>query len=349
MLVSQPALASAKCGQGSLPQRLTIPAEGQYWYFTAGPCEFNPFINSMAFAAADSSTRFRVYGSNVDVINNGKWDGAIVFWPAVSSVALTGSSVTCYEAFFRPGYGTAMIGQAASSLLISVICDSPGGCQINHNVDLTSSCTTQRTSATAQLWYLDTCQGRCMAKEGARCGLPGEGCICPTGWKGKYCDMVDTPSPSPSPSDSGSGSSPATYDPSVWLGTYTVSSGCDQSQCCCAQTSTITAEPGTANPSYYTVTGKDLVGQCGSAPPPYVSTNVPVPTSDSVTYTINGQTHTAQRVSSTSLSDVNQHNNACSAMLKHQTSGATGAAAPLSFLMAACAVAHVLLYSVSRR
>lgn len=114
------------------------------------------------------------------------------------------------------------------------------------------------------------------------------------------------------------GSCSGAYDPTIWLGTYTLTSGCDQSQCCCAQTSTITA---TGN-EFYTVTGTNLAGQCGStSSSSSVSVSVPVPTSDSgVTYTVNGQSHTASRQSNGGIYDQNNADARCSATLSKGSS-----------------------------
>jgi hypothetical protein len=100
------------------------------------------------------------------------------------------------------------------------------------------------------------------------------------------------------------------YDATVWLGTYTIASGCDQTQCCCAQASTITAS-GTS----YTVTGTNLAGQCGTSVPTSVQATASTPTSDTVTYTINGQSHTATRQSDGGIVDRNNADASCSATL----------------------------------
>jgi hypothetical protein len=118
------------------------------------------------------------------------------------------------------------------------------------------------------------------------------------------------------------------YDPTVWLGTYTAT-GCDQTQCCCALSSTISASSDGAT---YTVAATNLQGQCGNTPSTStVSVSVPAPTSDSgVTYTTNGQTHMASRQSGGTILDQNESSATCNGIL-------TKTASPQQQVTSACA------------
>lgn len=113
-------------------------------------------------------------------------------------------------------------------------------------------------------------------------------------------------------SSSGGTSGQSVYDPSVWLGTYTISGGCDQSQCCCARTSTITAS---GDGSTYTITGTDIAGQCGSGDlPDSIAVTTPIPTSNVASYGVDGKRHTVTRDSASGgLDDQYSGNSACSA------------------------------------
>jgi len=130
----------------------------------------------------------------------------------------------------------------------------------------------------------------------------------------------------------------------MWLGSYFMASGCDQTQCCCAKTSTIaTAGYGSG---FYTVTGTNLVGQCGSITS--TSINIPVLTSDiGVNYLVDGQSHTASRQSNGNIYDQNNVKGRCSAELvkdspaPNQVSGAGSSSSsslnllPVTLLIAA--------------
>jgi hypothetical protein len=113
-----------------------------------------------------------------------------------------------------------------------------------------------------------------------------------------------------SAASTGSPSGQSVHDPTVWLGSYTIASSCDQTQCCCALTSTITASGDS-----YIVTGTNLAGKCGTSVPASVQATAPTPTSDTATYTVNGQAHTAQRQSDGSIIDTNTVAASCSATL----------------------------------
>ena len=129
------------------------------------------------------------------------------------------------------------------------------------------------------------------------------------------------------------------YDPSVWLGTYSIQSGCDQSTCCCAQTSTITDSN---DGSTYTITGSNLAGQCGSSPPSSVTAKATKPTSNTVTYSVDGESHTATRSDDgNTLYDSNASSAACSAYLVKSssiTSSSMATASASSGLLAALMV-----------
>lgn len=81
--------------------------------------------------------------------------------------------------------------------------------------------------------------------------------------------------------------------------------------------------------------GTSLAGQCGASPPASVSVSVPVPTSNTVSYTINGQTHTASRQSGGGIVDANMGNSACSATLTQSTVNAGAATSGPSMAMVA--------------
>jgi hypothetical protein len=101
----------------------------------------------------------------------------------------------------------------------------------------------------------------------------------------------------------------------VWLGTYTISAGCDQSQCCCARTSTITAN---GDGSTYTISGTNVAGNCGSSGdvPNAIVTTTAIPTSNVASYTFGGKIHTVTRDSvSGGLNDQYSGDSACSATL----------------------------------
>ena len=102
------------------------------------------------------------------------------------------------------------------------------------------------------------------------------------------------------------------YDPTVWLGTYAISGGCDQTQCCCAQTSTVTAG---SSGTTYIIMGTNLAGQCGSSPPVSVTATTPTPTSNTASYVAGGQMHIVTRQGNGDLIDQNQGTAACSATL----------------------------------
>lgn len=129
----------------------------------------------------------------------------------------------------------------------------------------------------------------------------------------------------------------------MWLGTYKVAQGCDQSTCCCAQTTTITAG---SDAKTYVVTGSDLAGLCGSNPPSTVTGSVARPTSDTFTYSVNGQSHQATRQSDGGIYDQNNASGSCSATLAKQsatnnTSRGSVASASLVLVLALLAMLAV--------
>jgi hypothetical protein len=150
---------------------------------------------------------------------------------------------------------------------------------------------------------------------GNSCQSSGSSTYSPPTATGATCSTT-----SPVASSTGSASTPSgttgpstaatVYDPTVWLGTYTIAQGCDETRCCCAHTSTITAS-GTS----YIITGTDLSGQCGTSPPGSVQVVAAAPTSDNVAYTVNGQGHTATRQSDGGIIDQNNADARCSATL----------------------------------
>lgn len=98
---------------------------------------------------------------------------------------------------------------------------------------------------------------------------------------------------------------------SQWLGDYS-SAGCDESVCCCFRTVTVS----TTGSGAYQVSGP-VAGQCSglSSMQVLLGEASSVSTSDSVTYTVNGQLHMAVRNSDGSITDTNQTNRRCSARL----------------------------------
>ena len=155
---------------------------------------------------------------------------------------------------------------------------------------------------------------------------PQEGGAACTGASSQACNTNACPTPAPAPAPTISSSSTAagsaggnSYDPTVWLGTYAISAGCDQTQCCCAQTSTVTVS---SSGTTYTITGTNLAGMCGSNPPASVTATTPTPTSDTASYVVSGKTHTVTRQSNGDLSDYIQSNAACSATLTRSSTPA---------------------------
>jgi len=148
------------------------------------------------------------------------------------------------------------------------------------------------------------------------CGAGGV-CICAAGYTGTYCTTV-APIPKSASSSTGSAVAPAGsgYDPTVWLGSYSAHF-CDSRQCCCASTVDITRTTG-GSAGTYLVTGSQLTGSCPSGVTS-ISATIPVPTSNSITYTLAAQAHTATfRPSTRSIVDINNAAEACSATLANK-------------------------------
>jgi hypothetical protein len=117
---------------------------------------------------------------------------------------------------------------------------------------------------------------------------------------------------------------------SLYPGSYTPS-GCSQSSCCCMTSVSISGSSST-----YTVSGP-LSGQCGSESS--VSVNFAPPTSNSITYSAFGNSHSATRSASNgNIADINNSNSACTAVL---IKNAAAAATPVIGVMAAMIAALI--------
>lgn len=98
----------------------------------------------------------------------------------------------------------------------------------------------------------------------------------------------------------------ADYDPSVWLGTYSVS-GCDTDDCCCLTSVKISQ----FDSSNYQFAGP-VSGECGTTTS--ASFEVAIPTSNTYSYTLYGQTH-SDVLSGDIIYDTNLDESSCSGTL----------------------------------
>lgn len=155
----------------------------QTWYPPAAVCSGNsrPYANSINVQAADSSTEFRVYTSEGSLFwPNGK------FYKTGSSMILTYDSVTCFNAHFRGGYTTALIG--SYSLFFTVYCDTPTGCTFNWNID--TGCTVDYVTPTVTASTTDPCISGC-DPAGGLCNYASATCSCFDGKTGSRCQFQD--------------------------------------------------------------------------------------------------------------------------------------------------------------
>ena len=135
------------------------------------------------------------------------------------------------------------------------------------------------------------------------------------------------------------------YDPTAWLGSYNAQ-GCNQDRCCCA--SAVSIQKGTSS---YTVTASQLAGNCGTGTPSALTATFSVPTSNTVTYTLAGQRHTATLTTGVepSIYDSNDADGACSATLTDDLFGNAAvhsASSMLPFVVSTLMMAAVAAYHI---
>ena len=194
---------------------------GEVFYYHTGACSQGPYLNRAIFrsTAAEGAAPFRVYATNINNVNVGT-----TFYPAGSSVLLTGASVETYAAQFMPGTSTSMIpptGTSGSDLYVVLWCDAPAGqsCAFNYFID--AGCLASRNTATVTSRPLDACRNFCTASGHGGCDAATGACACTDGYTGSTCSTP--PSSTPADGTAGAGSASASTCPSGQT--------CTQGQC----------------------------------------------------------------------------------------------------------------------